>query len=452
MLRIPSAKLKVAEGPDAGKSVAVETAPVLIGKDPTCELVLTDPSVSRRHAVLTAGANGFWIEDLGSTNGTEINGVVVKAAMLPPGARLRVGDTILEFAPVERKIPSAPWLVDRLEGLVGSSPGMRELYGLIRQVAPTDATVVFHGETGSGKEVAARALHALSSRKSGPFVVVDCANLDRELVGSELFGHRKGAFTGAVGAHKGAFERAQGGTVFLDEIGELPADMQARLLGVLQRREVQPLGADAPVPVDVRVLAATHRDLETMSRSNTFREDLYFRLAVFTLTLPPLRDRLEDMPAIARQLLIGLAAPGTTPPELTNDALLTLAAHDWRGNVRELGNVLHRASVLAAAGPITREHLRLRRPDGAPVTPAGSSGAVPPALAASGSYGPGGLPAAPPNRAGSALADAERQAITEAFGRLGGNLVRTAKELGIARTTLRRKLREYGLYRGDDND
>lgn len=430
MLRMPAAKLTVVEGPDKGTSVTLDTRPIVVGKDPACQLKLTDPSVSRRHACVTAGGDGFRIEDLGSTNGTDVNGVVVTQAVLPPGCRVRVGDTVLEFAPLERRVPSAPWMVDRLEGLVGATPAMRELYGLIRQVAPTEATVVFHGETGTGKEVAARALHALSLRKSGPFVVVDCANMNRELVGSELFGHKKGAFTGAVDNHKGAFERAQGGTVFLDEIGELPLEMQARLLGVLQRREVQPLGATAPVPVDVRVLAATHRDLEAMSRTGTFREDLYFRLAVFTLTLPPLRDRKEDLLPISQQLLANLVPTGA--PALSPEALATLAAHDWRGNVRELGNVLHRASVLAGAGPIQPAHLRLSKPAATPPTSVEAPAPVP--------------------KSGNALADAERSAITEAFQKNGGNLVRTAKDLGIARTTLRRKLREYGLYRGDDED
>jgi DNA-binding NtrC family response regulator len=423
MLRLHSATLTVVEGLDQGRTVAVEGRPVVIGKDPACDLVLRDPSVSRRHAVISAGADGFQLEDLGSTNGTEVNGVGVKAGRLPASCRVVIGDTTLAFEAKERRIPSAPLAADRLEGLVGSSEPMRALSGLIRQIAPTE---VLHGETGSGKEVAARALHALSKRREKPFVVVDCANLDRELVGTELFGHKKGAFTGATDAHRGAFERAHGGTLFLDEIGELPAELQSRLLGVLQRREVQPIGAEVPRPVDVRVLAATHRDLEAMSQGGGFREDLWFRLAVFTLELPPLRERLEDVPSIARETLTELSA-GAPPPALSDGALAALRTHAWRGNVRELRNVLHRALVLAGAGPIEAAHLKLApgAATGAPSKPITSS-------------------------PGASLEDAERAVIADAFAKNDGNLARTAKALGIARTTLRRKLREYGLYRDDD--
>ena len=419
-LSLPSCTLTVLDGRDAGRTLTIEGRALSIGKDRTCDLRIADASVSRRHAAITPSPQGFLIEDLGSTNGTEVNDLVVKAALLTPGCTIRLGDVRLKFESASRELPVAEQAADRLEALVGSAPPMQRLYALIRQIAPTEATVVLHGETGTGKEVAARALHALSPRHARPFVVVDCTNLDRELITTELFGHRKGAFTGAVQAHRGAFERADGGTLFLDEIGELPAELQARLLGVLQRREVMPVGGDEPRPVDVRVLAATHRDLEAMSLSGAFREDLYFRLAVFTLEVPALRDRRADLPALAAHLLVTLAQ-GRPVPALSPAALASLAAHPWRGNVRELGNVLHRALVLAGAGPVEPDHLQLR---GAPVEPS--------------------KPVELPGR-GPTLATAERDLIRQALDRNAGNLVRTAKELGIARSTLKRKLIEHNL-------
>jgi DNA-binding NtrC family response regulator len=281
--------------------------------------------------------------------------------------------------------------------------------------------VVLRGETGVGKEVLARAIHELSDRKDAPFVVCDCANLNRELLGSELFGHRKGAFTGAVAAHRGVFERAHRGTLLLDEIGELPAELQTRLLGVLQRREVQPLGSEAPIPVDVRVLAATHRDLEALVEAGTFREDLYFRLAVFTVEMPPLRDRAEDIPLLAEAFLAELGPASASPPRLSDDVRGHLMNHAWPGNVRELRNAVQRALVRAGTGPIQPAHFDATKLS-APVVMRASSRPL----------------------AGK-LEDAERQMILEALRRNGWHRDRTARDLGISLSTLKRRVRELRL-------
>jgi DNA-binding NtrC family response regulator len=425
VLKIPTCTLRVVSGPDRGREVTVEGRPLTIGKGDGCDLKLTDQSVSRNHASVSVGAQGYAIEDLESTNGTEVNGVLVKNAVLTPGCRIQLGDTVLEFTAAVRSLPSLPVKVDQLEYLVGASPGMQEVYGLIRQVAPTEATVVIRGETGTGKEVAARTIHALSRRKDGPFVVFDCANVNRDLMGSELFGHEKGAFTGAHAARRGAFEQASGGTLFLDEIGELPLELQARLLGAIQRRQVQRLGAENTFQVDTRILCATHRDLEAMCASKEFREDLYFRLAVITVELPPLRDRREDIPLLVARLVAELAPPGSPPPPVSAAALEHLGRELWTGNVRELRNQVERALIVSGGGEVLPAHF-------APLKKAkpASSAAV--------------------QNVPVDLESAEKDAIMRALERNGGNKKRTAAELGIARSTLQRKLKDWGI--ADDGE
>ncbi|MBI4859932.1 MAG: sigma 54-interacting transcriptional regulator [Candidatus Riflebacteria bacterium] len=445
---IQNCTLSVVSGPDTGHTVTIEGRSVKIGKGGECDLRLTDSSVSKVHALISPTPDGFVIEDLGSTNGTEVNGVPIKSAVLRPGCRIVLGTTTLEFNPGVRKLLAVPSAASRLEGLLGGSAAMRAVYGLIRQVASTEVSVVLQGETGTGKEVAARTIHALSARQAGPFVVFDCANVNRDLLGSELFGHQKGAFTGAVASHRGAFDRAHGGTLLLDEIGDLPLDLQARLLGVLQRREVQPLGAESAHPVDTRVLVATHRDLEAMSRSGGFREDLYFRLAVISVELPPLRDRREDIPELVEAFVHELAAPGAPAARVSSQTLDHLASLPWRGNVRELRNVVQRALVLSGGGEIQPSHCVTKSPAVfAPAVPPAHQGSIDPRA---GEVAP--VARAPTPVVGAApatLEEAERQAIAGALQRHRGNKSRAARELGIALSTLRRKLRQYGM--GDDS-
>ena len=403
--------LRVVKGADRGVAVTV-------GKGPTCDLALTDASVSRAHATITSTPRGYLIEDLGSKNGTEVNGLKIDRALLHPGCAIRLGSTLLEFVTGERGLAWTEADDSMLEGLAGASAAMRAVYRQLRTFAPTDATVVITGETGTGKEVAARALHSLSRRSGGPFVVFDCANVEESLLGSGLFGHRRGAFTGAVESRKGMFELADGGTLLLDEVGELPLELQSRLLGVLQRREVLPLGATAPRPVNVRVLAATHRNLEAMSQAGTFREDLYFRLAVLTLEMPPLRARREDLPQLARTLLSALV-PGSAPaPEVTAPALAALASRPWKGNVRELRNVLERALVLSGGAAIEPAHV-------------GAAGTSP--------------PASEPPVARAHMRQVERDLLVAALEKAGGNKMQAARDLGMSISTLKRKLASHGL-------
>jgi transcriptional regulator with GAF, ATPase, and Fis domain len=235
---------------------------------------------------------------------------------------------------------------------------MREVFGLLERLAPTDATLLVGGETGTGKDLLARAAHAASPRARHPFIVVDCGAVVGTLIESELFGHEKGAFTGAIEARKGAFELAHKGTLFLDEIGELPLSLQPKLLRSLESRRIRRVGGEREIPVDIRVIAATHRNLRLEVERGKFREDLYFRLAVVPLHLPPLRERRDDVPLLAEQLLARLATePGAAPMSIGKESLMALRAHDWPGNVRELRNVLERAALMSRAAGQTEVRL-----------------------------------------------------------------------------------------------
>ncbi|MEB2344587.1 MAG: sigma-54 dependent transcriptional regulator [Deltaproteobacteria bacterium] len=319
----------------------------------------------------------------------------------------------------------------RFENLIGSGPAMRRVFDTIRKVAETDLTVLVRGESGTGKELVAQALHQRSPRRARAFVAVNCAAISRELVESELFGHEKGSFTGADARRAGRFEAAQGGTIFLDEIGDMPAATQAKVLRVLEERAFERVGGQEPVEVDVRVVAATHRDLEDEVRRGRFREDLYYRLKVVEVELPALRERPEDVPALAEQFLSALAARLERPKvPIAPAALARLARHPWPGNVRELRNVVEQAAVLAGGPAIEEEDLRL---------PAGAAG--------------GGDGTAGGEASEGRFADAKRQAV-EHFERSfllaalranGGNVSRTAAAIGMVRQSLQQKIRELGL-------
>jgi DNA-binding NtrC family response regulator len=303
-------------------------------------------------------------------------------------------------------------------------------------VAETDLTVLIRGESGTGKELVAQALHDRSSRKKRPFVAVNCAAISRELVESELFGHEKGAFTGADARRTGRVESAQGGTIFLDEIGDMPAETQAKVLRVLQEKTLERVGGGATVRVDVRVVAATHRDLEAEVRARRFREDLYYRLRVVEVTLPPLRERPEDIPALAERFLTELAERlGRKKMTLSPPALARLMRHGWPGNVRELRNVIEQAAVLASGPSIEETDLRLdSRELSAHTTASGS-----------------GLENVPFAEAKRRAVDAfERSYLLAALERHGGNVSRTAEAIGMVRQSLQQKIRELGLRADDD--
>jgi two-component system, NtrC family, response regulator PilR len=308
-----------------------------------------------------------------------------------------------------------------IAGLVAQSPAMKSVLELVERVAPTDATLLIQGESGTGKEVIARAVHHASPRAAHPFVAVNCGAVPEALLESELFGHLRGSFTGAVASKPGLFEEANGGTLFLDEIGEMPAALQVKLLRVLQSREIRRLGATQSLAIDVRVLAATNRDLAEMIRKGTFREDLFYRLNVIQIVLAPLRDRREDIPALAEQFLARSAAKLGRELRLSADTVERLLRYPWPGNVRELENAIERAAILGRGAVIGPDDL-------------------PPHVAAGLELGPS--PALP---AQVTLGDVERTHILQTLERFGGSHSGAAEALGIGRTTLWRKLKEYGI-------
>jgi len=345
--RVQRWRITVTSGPSKGLTKQLAHGLVRIGSAETNDVIVKDSKVSRAHAEVDVLPTGLRVRDLRSKNGTFFQGSRVGTVELPvAGALLTVGSSEIAFQPDDEAIPLLPSLREQCGRLVGRSAVMRDLFGQIERVARSGATVLLHGETGTGKELVAEALHAESTRCNGPFVVVDCAAIPRELIESELFGHVRGAFTGAVGDRRGAFERAHGGTIFLDEIGELALDLQPKLLRVLEASTVKPVGGDKTQKVDVRVIAASLRDLRLEGREKRFREDLYFRLAVVSLTLPPLREHREDIPSLVDHFLRDL---GSAP--LAGDGLALLASHPWPGNVRQLRNVIERAVALAGGGP-----------------------------------------------------------------------------------------------------
>ena len=335
------------------------------------------------------------------------------------------------------------------ESLIGAGPRMRTVFDQIRRVAETDLTVLVRGESGSGKELVAQAVHLRSPRAARPFVAVNCAAISRELVESELFGHEKGAFTGANARRVGRFEAAEGGTIFLDEIGDMPLETQAKVLRVLEERSFERVGGSRTLAADVRVVAATHRDLEAEVARGRYREDLYYRLKVVELVVPPLRDRLEDLPALVDRFLERLATRlGREKRRVTAAAMARLATHAWPGNVRELRHVIEQAAVLAAGDAIDEADLRL----GAPGVQASSGGG-----GGGGSAGAAPRPSSAPAAPAGSFSDAKRQAVdaferaylVDALKRHDGNISQTAEAIGMVRQSLQQKLRELGL-RADD--
>jgi len=312
-----------------------------------------------------------------------------------------------------------------LAGIVGGGPAMKRVFETLRKVAPTDLTVLIRGESGTGKELVAQALHELSPRRERPFVAVNCAAIARELVESELFGHERGAFTGADARRAGRFEAANGGTLFLDEIGDMAPATQAKVLRVLQEKRFERLGGTTPIEVDVRIVAATHRNLEAEVAAGRFREDLYYRLRVVDVALPPLRERREDLPALAQRLLAQLGdRQARAPKALTPAALTALARHAWPGNVRELRNALERAAVLSEGEAIDAGDLQL------------DAGASAPPDDPSLSFG---------EAKRRATEDFERAYLLRALRAHGGNVSRTADAIGMVRQSLQQKMRELGL-------
>ncbi|MBW1872496.1 MAG: sigma 54-dependent Fis family transcriptional regulator [Deltaproteobacteria bacterium] len=297
---LESLMLRVVDGPDTGRTCALSKQIICVGSDPAANLVLADGTVSRRHLLAKKDEEGVWIQDQDSTNGTFFEGSKVREMIIGPGTTIRVGQTLIKVVPKEENLHPEPLKENHFHGVIGENLGMREIFATLADVADTNLTVLIEGETGTGKEALAEALHQASPRNSGPFVVVDCTAIPSDLAESELFGHRKGAFTGAIANRAGSFEQAHQGTIFIDEVGDLIKELQPKLLRVLERR---------------RFNAATHKNLKDEVSRGNFREDLYYRLAVISLRIPPLRDRCDDLPRLAEHF-IKLASDGKQAIEI----------------------------------------------------------------------------------------------------------------------------------------
>jgi DNA-binding NtrC family response regulator len=337
-------RVTVLDGNDAGASVTIDgSAEVMVGQSPVCGLRLTDPTVSRRHLALEVLGDRLHLRDCGSSNGTLLGEVLLGEAFLHGGETLTLGAARVHVDRVAGVAPSAQSTGVRFGEVFGVSREMRRLYPLLERLASVDVPVLIEGETGTGKELVARALHEKGKRAAGPFVVLDCTAVSHSLIESELFGHERGAFTGAVSQRKGVFEQADGGTLFIDEIGDLELEMQPRLLRALERSEVRRLGGDRWIRCDVRIVAATRRDVDVLVQESRFRDDLFHRLSVGRVELPPLRRRRGDVLALVEHLCRDLGADMSA---IAGPILSDWVRGAWPGNVRELRNAVARELAL----------------------------------------------------------------------------------------------------------
>jgi DNA-binding NtrC family response regulator len=431
-------RLRILAGPKAGSEIDVPPVGVVIGADPACDVVLEDPSVSRRHCSIRPTATGFDVTDLGSRNGTVIDGVAVAKVTAPPGTVLRLGHSLLQLLPADDVVDIPPSDQDHFGALTGQSLPMRQVFAVLERAARSDASILFLGESGTGKELAARAVHDASPRKDGPFVVFDCGAATDTLIESDLFGHVRGAFTGAHADRLGAFAAAHGGTLFLDEIGDLPVALQPKLLRMLEAGEVIPLGASKSEKAqryDVRVVAATHRDVFGEVARGGFRGDLYYRLAVVEVHLPPLRARRGDLRRLI-QVFLERAGARHLVDQVGGPGVERLERYHWPGNVRELRNVITRAVALSQPGDDFAALPILLRPTvGSPDEPA-------PARADR-----------PFHEAKDEVVDRfEREYLTDLMKRAEGNVSQAARAAGLERKFLYKLLERAGLRQPSAKD
>ena len=413
-----------AKTPD-GTKITIDVDPVVVGRDGGAQIVIDDPEVSAFHCELRAVNEGILVKDLGSTNGTFVGPLRVRDAVITVASEVTVGRSKIAIEPTSKRRVDVGF-ADRFGPLVGSSPRMRRVFGVLEKVAATPLSVLILGETGTGKEVVAKAIHESSPRKGGPFVVVDCGSIPPTLAESLLFGHEKGSFTGANERRKGALAEADGGTLFLDELGELPLELQPKLLRALAERQVKRVGGNAFEPIDVRVLAATRRDLGAEMNAGRFRSDLFFRIAQVRVELPALRERLGDLP-----LLVEDVCKRAGRPEHAGAVLAwieqRMGSHDWPGNVRELVNVASVAATLADTPGAIDDVLTLAKDnihsmDAAPTSPTAFSEAKRGAIAAF-----------------------ERDYFGSLSKRAKGNVSEMARQSGMERHHVRAYLRKYGI-------
>jgi DNA-binding NtrC family response regulator len=419
----PTFRLTVIEGVDRGASLlldATRPSPALIGQGVACDLRLSDRQTSRRHAAVDVGDRGVHLVDLQSTNGTKVNDVTVMEAYLRGGETVRIGESTLRLD-LEAEAKIVPFSDASSFGRVtGASREMRRLYPLCERLAATQIPVIIEGETGTGKELLAESLHEQGARASGPFIVFDCTAVPPALVESELFGHERGSFTGATATRKGVFELADGGTLLIDEIGDLESALQPKLLRALERSEVRRVGGDRTLKFDVRILAATRRDLDREVQAGRFRDDLFHRLAVSRLELPPLRRRRGDVSLLARAFAQQLGSPAEILPDAL---LLRWEDYGWPGNVRELRNAVSRFLALGDF------ELAERFPEETGGAPPSGAGALEHVVALR-------LPFSAARQ--RVIAEFDRQYVARVLAEHGGNVMRAAAASGIARRHLQR--------------
>jgi transcriptional regulator with GAF, ATPase, and Fis domain len=437
--RLKRSKLVVSKGPDKGKELVIERERVTVGRSVICDLALEDKAVSGTHFEVVATEKGVLVRDLDSTNGTFCGDIRLREVWIKSGMVIRAGQSEIRFEPVQGSVEIDLSKDEKFHDLVGKSIRMREIFATLEKVGPSDLTVLIRGETGTGKELVARAIHEASRRSSEPFVVQDCSAIPKDLIESTLFGHEKGSFTGALDRHRGSFEQADAGTIFLDEIGELDIAMQPKLLRVLENREIKRVGGDRQIPVNVRVVAATNRDLRAMVNEGTFREDLFYRLSVVQIELPALRERPEDVPLLARSFLDHFVArrfPGEDKKfTVSKEAMARMQAFAWPGNVRELKNTIERAASLA-------DELELSVRDLMPTSQRTPVAAM-----------PGGSTAeqfveenVPFKEAKQAVVDAFESAYLKSLlDKHGGNVTRSAQSAGLTRYHLRELAKRFGI-------
>jgi DNA-binding NtrC family response regulator len=418
--------------------VEIGPDPIVVGRNAACRLVLDDAKVSAVHAELVATDKGVRLRDLGSRNGTFVGGVRVGEIYLLAHTKFRLGETELEFEPARPERIAVP-VMPMFGPLVAQSAGMRAIFEKLSKIAPTDLTVLIGGETGTGKELVAQALHLASARSKKPFVVVDCGSIPPSLAEATLFGHERGAFTGAVDKRLSPFVEADGGTIFLDELGELPVEVQPKLLRALAERRIKSVGGSAYREVDVRVLAATRRDLVRAVNSGEFRSDLYFRVAQVKIELPALRQRAEDIPVLVRRMLKDFGDEQAYE-RVSTMTLERLMRHDWPGNVRELRNAVAVAFALAVEG----EEIDVAAHLGA--------------LAETPAAGPANLGSGFASLKGKQFQEAKREVLTrferDYFAALSeeakGNVSEMARRAGMERAHVRAYLRRHGIVAKQD--